>query len=235
MPQSSDPDAPMADARAVDAAPVDSPCVFIVDDDAGLRASLARALRLRGYRTADFASADAFLKSYSEEQSGCLILDYGMPGMSGLELQALLVARGIAIPTIFITGHGGVPESVQAMKLGAVDFLEKPFRQEVLLAQIDAALQADSTRRAGRNEAKRVEAHFARLTDREREIAEFLVMNPSSTSSKDVARELDISPRTVDHHRARILEKMQVSSVVELVDLARRTNLFASFSAGAHR
>lgn len=209
--------------------------VFIVDDDKDLRTSLARALRLRGYTTREYGSAEDFLDEYQDDQSGCLILDYGMPDMSGLELQALLVERGITIPTIFITGHGGVPESVQAMKLGAVDFLEKPFRQEVLITQIDTALTVDIHRREGRDEARRVQTNFGRMTEREKEIAEFLVMNPSSTSSKDVARILDISPRTVDHHRARILEKMQVSSVVELVDLARRTNLFVSFKKAPHR
>jgi two-component system response regulator FixJ len=206
-----------------------------VDDDEDLRSSLARALRLRGFQTRTFASATEFLDGYSSEQSGCLILDYGMPEMSGLELQALMVERGITIPTIFITGHAGVPESVQAMKLGAVDFLEKPFRQEVLLAQIDSALKTEAARRKSHDETRQARQRFDRLTDREREITEFLVMNPSNTSSKDVARALDISPRTVDHHRARILEKMQVSSVVELVDLARRTNLFAVFSKALNR
>ncbi|MFK7868062.1 MAG: response regulator transcription factor [Roseobacter sp.] len=212
-----------------------APCIFIVDDDDDLRASLARALRLRGYTTRDFPSAAAFLDAYDENDGGCLILDYGMPGMSGLELQAHMVEHGMALPTIFITGHGGVPESVQAMKLGAIDFLEKPFRQEVLLGQIEAALKADIARRQGRSEILRVKGNFDKLTDREKEIAELLVMNPSSTSSKDVARALHISPRTVDHHRARILEKMQVSSVVELVDQARSTNLFAAFTTPSNR
>lgn len=210
-------------------------CIYIVDDDLDMRHSLARALDIRGYETRQFASAKDFLEAFSDDAGGCLILDYGMPEMSGLELQALLVERGIAIPTIFITGHGGVPESVQAMKLGAVDFLEKPFKQSVLIEQIETALNLDAAKREGLEETRRVLEHFGKLTEREREIAEFIVMNPSSTSSKDVARALDISPRTVDHHRARILEKMQVASVVELLDLARRTNLFAAFTRVAHR
>lgn len=209
--------------------------VYIVDDDLDMRRSLSRALEIRGYATRQFASAAEFLAGFSEDDGGCLILDYGMPEMSGLDLQALLVRRGIAIPTIFITGHGGVPESVQAMKLGAVDFLEKPFKQSVLIEQIEAALRLDADKRQGQQETRRVLEHFAKLTEREREIAEFIVMNPSTTSSKDVARALDISPRTVDHHRARILEKMQVASVVELLDLARRTNLFAAFTGSGHR
>lgn len=202
------------------------PCIFIVDDDEDIRTSLSRALRTRGYTTCVYASAQAFLEDYQADQAGCLILDYGMPEMSGLELQKLLVTRGHALPVIFITGHGGVPESVQAMKLGAIDFLEKPFRQEALIKQIEAALEIDSRRRHGRDKARNAKARFEKLTDREREIAGLLVSNPSSASSKDVARQLDISPRTVDHHRARILEKMRVNSVAELVDLSITTKLF---------
>ncbi|MFK7881268.1 response regulator transcription factor [Roseobacter sp.] len=205
--------------------------VFIVDDDADIQVSLSRALTTRGYTTCVFGSAQAFLEAYDSDISGCIILDYGMPGMSGLELQRSLVARGATLPIIFITGHGGVPESVQAMKLGAIDFLEKPFRQEVLLKQIDAALKQDAESRRGRDKARIARRRFENLTDREREIAELLVSNPSSSSSKDVARQLDISPRTVDHHRARILEKMQVNSVAELVDLSITTNLFHKSSA----
>lgn len=202
------------------------PCVFIVDDDESIRTSLSRALRTRGYTTSVFASAQAFLDGCAADQSGCLILDYGMPEMSGLELQALLVTRGYTLPIIFITGHGGVPESVQAMKLGAIDFLEKPFRQDALITQIEAALELDVRRRAGQSKVRNARARFEKLTDREREIAELFVSDPASASSKDVARQLDISPRTVDHHRARILEKMRVNSVAELVDLSITTGLF---------
>jgi two-component system response regulator FixJ len=202
------------------------PCVFIVDDDEDIRLSLSRALEMRGYVTESFASARDFLEAYDPARAGCLILDYGLPEMSGLELQKLLVSRGHAIPVIFITGHGGVPESVEAMKMGAVDFLEKPFRQDTLVRQIDAALAADRKNRAGSERTRDALEKIGRLTEREREILEFLVSNPSNTSSKDVARHLDISPRTVDHHRARILEKMQVSSVVELLDLSISTGIF---------
>lgn len=209
------------------------PCVFIVDDDEDIRTSLSRALRTRGYTTEVFASAQAFLEGYHPDQSGCLILDYGMPEMSGLELQELLVAQGYGLPIIFVTGHGGVPESVQAMKRGAIDFLEKPFRQEALLKQVDAALQLDAQSRVGRDRARTARVRFDTLTDREREIAQIFVSTPSSASSKDVARQLNISPRTVDHHRARILEKMCVSSVAELVDLSITTQLFGKDGTGA--
>ncbi|MEP2426595.1 response regulator [Roseobacter sp.] len=206
---------------------VSEPCIFIVDDEDAIRTSLSRALRTRGYATQAFASAQAFLDGYAPEQTGCLILDYGLPDMSGLELQQVLVRRGYSIPVIFVTGHGGVPESVQAMKLGAIDFLEKPFRQEVLIKQVDAALKIDVQRRQGRDKARNARARFEKLTDREQEIAQLLVSNPSCASSKDVGRQLEISPRTVDHHRARILEKMRVNSVAELVDLSISTKLFA--------
>lgn len=200
--------------------------VFIVDDDEDIRTSLSRALTTRGYTTRVFASARLFLEDYDPEASGCLILDYGMPEMSGLELQRHLVGRGASLPIIFITGHGGVPESVQAMKLGAVDFLEKPFRQEALIKQIEGAMKLDAKSRIGRDKARDARRRVESLTDREKEIAALLVSNPSSSSSKDVARQLDISPRTVDHHRARILEKMRVNSVAELVDLSLTTQLF---------
>lgn len=203
------------------------PCVFIVDDDEDIRASLSRALRTRGYSTQAFASAQAFLDSGEFEQPGCLILDFGMPEMSGLDLQQLLIKRGSSIPIIFITGHGGVPEAVQAMKYGAVDFLEKPFRQDTLIKRIDAALKLDALARRAVDRSKTSKARFEKLTQREREIANFLVSNPSNSSSKEVARHLGISPRTVDHHRARILEKMKIHSVAELVDLSIAAKLFS--------
>ncbi len=206
--------------------PTPEPFVFIVDDDEDIRTSLSRALNMRGYNTQAFASAQAFLESYETEQSGCLILDFGMPEMSGLDLQRVLVERGRSIPIIFITGHGGVPEAVEAMKYGAVDFLEKPFRQETLINRIDAALKLNEQVRRVNDMSRAAKTRFEKLTVREREIAEFLVSNPSNSSSKDVARHLSISPRTVDHHRARILEKMNVNSVAELVDLSITSKLF---------
>lgn len=201
--------------------------IFIVDDDEDIRVSLARALTTRGFEVRSFASAQAFIDAYDSDEGGCLILDYGMPEMSGLELQELLVSKGYDIPIIFITGHGGVSESVQAMKLGAVDFLEKPFRQETLVESIHAALEADKAKQARRARTREAKRRFATLTDREKEIAQLLVSDTSSTSSKQVARTLDISPRTVDHHRARILDKMQVSSVAQLIDLSLTTKLFS--------
>jgi FixJ family two-component response regulator len=197
-----------------------TPTVFLVDDDDRIRISLARALDKRGYSVTIFASAEAFLEAYNPEKPGCLVLDYGMPGLNGLELQEHLAANKIVIPIIFISGHGGVPETVQAMKAGAIDFLEKPFRQTTLLACIDDAFATDRGARIVEGKTKNARERFAFLTAREKEVASFMIENPSNTSSKEIGRQLDISPRTVDHHRARILEKMSINSVAQLIDLS---------------
>lgn len=194
--------------------------IYLVDDDANVRQSLARALGLRGYAVETYASAAEFLDAHDGPPSGCLLLDYGMPGMNGLELQAALAERGYDIPIIFITGHGGIPESVQAIKMGAVDFLEKPFRQSDLIARIGEALALDRQRRESRDRFAETRRRFETLTEREREVLDLMVSDPARSSSKDIARRLEISPRTVDHHRARILEKMAARSVAELVETA---------------
>ncbi|XDA99945.1 response regulator [Sulfitobacter sp. LCG007] len=202
---------------------VDKPVVFVVDDDSDIRKSLGRALRMRGFTVETFDSARAFLDRYDPSRIGCLVLDYGMPGMSGLELQRHLNEAGNRLPIIFITGHGGVPESVQAMKAGAVDFLEKPFRLRVLAERITAACDM-ALERARLAASERTAAdRFGRLTIREREIVDLILEQPSEATSKDIGRILGISPRTVDHHRARILEKLEVRSLLELVGLAQDT------------
>lgn len=200
--------------------------VVIIDDDQDIRSSLSRSLKRRGFEVLAFDSAQAFLDEYDADQVACIILDYGMPETNGLELQARLVEEGSTIPIIFITGHGGIPESVQAMKAGAVDFLEKPFRTEVLVTRINQALEMGAADRELRNKAKNAQERLETLTAREREIVDLIVSNPSDTTSKEIARALDVSPRTIDHHRARILEKMQVKSMVELIDLAIAANRF---------
>ena len=195
--------------------------VFLVDDDEAIRLSLARALDKRGYLTEAHASAKSFLQAFSNSRHGCLVLDYGMPEMNGLELQAHLIAVGSDLPVIFITGHGGVPESVQAIKGGAIDFLEKPFRQAALIERIDLALDITRSQLAARQDGMRRRAQFDRLTAREMEIVERIVEHPSETTSKEIAAHLGISPRTVDHHRARILEKLGLKSIVELIAIAK--------------
>jgi len=198
------------------------PIIFLVDDEEEVRATLSRALKMRGFKVKAFSTAEQFLNAYQTNEIGCLVLDYGMPGMNGLQLQSELNERGISVPVIFISGHGGVPESVQAMKGGAVDFIQKPFRQAQLIKCIENAFEIDSANRV--REAGEVQAleKFERLTLREREIADLIITNPSFTTSKHIGRELEISPRTVDHHRARILEKLEINSLAELIDLAAR-------------
>lgn len=199
--------------------------VFLVDDDADIRGSLSRALALRGYAVRSFASAQDFLDRFDKNLSGCLLLDYGMPHMDGLELQKLLHDMGSHLPVIFITGHGGVPESVAAMKMGAIDFLEKPFKQSVLIEQIDAAFETNRRHREAAQQTSCIVARFESLTDREKEISLLLATRPGQNSSKEIARQLGISSRTVDHHRARILEKMNVATVAELVQASLKAGL----------
>ena len=203
----------------------EGPFVFLVDDDADIRGSLARALELRGYVVRPFASAQDFLDTYDQGLSGCLLLDYGMPKMDGLQLQKRLRDMGSQLPVIFITGHGGVPESVEAMKMGAVDFLEKPFKQSVLIDRIEAALETDRRQRTAQMQTSGIVARFQSLTDREKEISLLLATRPGQNSSKEIAKLLGISPRTVDHHRARILEKMDVGTVAELVETSLRAGI----------
>lgn len=199
--------------------------VFVVEDDDGIRTSLARALAMRGYSVETHDSAGSFLAAFetapSGDRPGVLILDYGMPEMNGLELQAHLNGRGATIPIIFITGHGGVPQSVQAIKGGAMDFLEKPFRQSALVERIEQGFQIVRERMAILENSRRHRARFDRLTAREMEIVERIIEAPSATASKEIAQHLGISPRTVDHHRARILEKLGIKSVAELIALAK--------------
>lgn len=200
--------------------------VFIIDDDEDIRISLTRSLTKRGYNVECFSSAKGFLESYDENDMGCLLLDYGMPELNGLELQQYLIENKISIPIIFMTGHGGIPESVQAMKAGAVDFLEKPFQQNILLDAINNAFENARSSKKGNENCKALKAKLDLLTTREKEIAIYMVQNPADTSSKNIGRHLDVSPRTVDHHRARILEKMDVKSVAELIEKSITTKLF---------
>lgn len=199
---------------------MDSPTVFLVDDEEDVRSTLSRALKKRGFQVQSFETARAFLDQYQDDH-GCLVLDYGMPDINGLELQSLMNETKLTLPIIFISGHGGIPESVQAMKAGAVDFLEKPFRQGDLVACIHTAFDRDLETREAVQAQNAAKARFDRLTSREREIAVFMMENPSNTASKEIGRALDISPRTVDHHRARILEKLEIGSVIELVELSQ--------------
>lgn len=191
--------------------------VFVVDDDEGVRNALSRLFRLEGIRVQTFASAEDFLIFYRPAIPGCLLLDVKMPGRSGLELQALLIEHRIALPVIMMTGAADVAMAVQAMKAGAMDFIEKPFETASLLAIVHAAISRDTRlRKATVQHAEAAQKH-ALLTARERAVFDLVIQNKSC---KAIASELGISHRTVETHRSRILTKMNAKSVTELVWLA---------------
>lgn len=191
--------------------------VFLVDDDPTVRDALGLFLESSDLSVKAYPSAQAFLKDYRPEYPGCLVLDIRMPGMSGMELQQSLLNRNIAIPIIFLTGHGDIPLSVKALKAGAVDFIEKPFNADVLLARIREALKKDAqTRELNANKA-RILTCYEHLTRREREVMKFVI---AGSSNKEIAKALDISHRTIDVHRSRIMAKMEANSLPDLVNMA---------------
>lgn len=188
--------------------------VHIVDDDDAVRDSLCFLLETAGYEVRPYASAVAFLAEAETVQGGCVVSDVRMPEMDGLELQVALVERGLALPLIFMTGHGDVPVAVQALKAGALDFMEKPFDDEAMLAAVREALERGRQHSKAVERAKVAQQCMARLTPREREVLQALVAgNPNKT----IAFDLGMSPRTVEVHRARVMEKMEARSLSELV------------------
>ena len=192
----------------------DSCTVFVVDDDQAVRDSLALLVHSVGLEVETFASAQAFLDAYRAERCGCLITDIRMPGMSGLELQEKLAADDIRIPVIVLTGHGDVPAAVRALKGGAVDFVEKPFNPQALLDLIQQAIARDAEIRELAAQEAQVAERVALLTPREHEVMGLVV---AGKANKVIAFELDISERTVELHRGRIMKKMQARSLAELM------------------
>ena len=193
------------------------PVVFVVDDDQAMRSSLEWLIESVGMKVETFASADAFLDSYYPGRAGCLLLDVRMPGMSGLDLQSYLTREEIRIPVIIITGHGDVGMAVRAMKAGAVDFIEKPFHDEALLASIQTALQHDQRQRELQSQRAEIAARLAELTPREHEV---MAMVTEGRSNKDIASDLGVSAKTVEAHRARVMDKMRADSLADLVRMA---------------
>ena len=191
-----------------------APTIYIVDDDNGVRSSIRVLMKSIGLAAAPFASAQEFLAGYHSHQAGCLILDIRMPGMSGLELQEELNRRGAVIPVIFITGHGDIPMAVEAMRHGAFDFLQKPFRDQELIDRVQKALVRDGETRQSLREVGRTRARIASLTPREREVLDLLV---KGQANKVMAQELGLSQRTVEIHRAHVMEKMAANSVAQIV------------------
>ena len=197
----------------------DSPVVHVVDDDIGVRESLSLLLRSDGHRCETYDSATEFLDRYQSGGADCLVADIRMPGTSGLELQQILIDRDIDLPIVFITGHGDVSMAVDAMKAGALDFLQKPFRDQELLDRVAEALRVAAERRAGNLELEEIRRRLARLTPREAEVMEHVVRG---SANKVIAMDLGVSQRTVELHRARVMRKAQVRSLAELVRLAER-------------
>jgi FixJ family two-component response regulator len=195
------------------------PTVFVVDDDAAVRKAIARLLQSAGIAVAAFASPKEFLVQYNPATPGCLVLDIAMPGLNGLELQAALGKKVTTLPIIFLTGHGDVPKSVQAMKGGAFDFLTKPVKDRDLLRTVRAGIQKDGIARREQAELSDIYARLAVLTPREREVLEHVV---DGKLNKQIANNLGIAEATVKMHRARVMTKMKVQSAAELARLTER-------------
>ena len=209
----------VVERRAVEVRDDAAPTVFVVDDDEGVRTALRWLIKSVGLKVETFASASEFLVAFDQCARGCLLLDVRMPGMSGLALQKHLVDQGVALPVIMITGYGDVQMAVQAMKLGAVDFIEKPFSEDLLLDCVQQAVQLDGKRRRAAVMTERARTRVALLSPRERGVLLELL---KGKSNKEVAATLGISVKTVEVHRAHINEKLRVHSVVELVQTAWR-------------
>lgn len=202
------------------------PTIFIVDDDPSVRRSLVRLIQSHGRRVIEFPSAGEFLQHYDPIQPGCLVLDVSMPGLDGLALQRMLDAAKISLPIIFITGHGTIPNSVQAIKAGAIDFLTKPIGQDVLMRSIETALEKDRATREHRAEIARIEARLATLTPREREVLTYVV---AGKMNKQIAAALGTVEKTIKVHRSRLMQKLDVMTVADLVKLAGRVGIAGPF------
>lgn len=190
--------------------------VYIVDDDAAVRDALSLLLGVRGFRTASFASAESFLASHRPGENGCLLLDVRMPGMSGIELQSRLASQGDPLPVIVITAHGDIPMARAALKAGAEDFLEKPIDEDALLQALRSALDRDSRRIQQAAESARFTERLEGLTLRERQVMDLVA---DGRPNREIAELLGISLRTVEVHRARMMDKLAVRGVPELVRL----------------
>lgn len=197
--------------------------VFVIEDDPMVRDAMTELLAAAGHAVEPYADAETFLAAYSPRRPGCVVSDLSLPDIDGLALQQRLAAVGEPLPIIFVTGRGCVAASVQALKAGAVDFLEKPVAGETLLARVGEALRLDRERREVRAERRRFEAQLGRLTQRELQILQLIV---KGFTSKEIARLLEISHRTVDVHRARVMHKMGARSVQELVATAVANRFF---------
>jgi FixJ family two-component response regulator len=195
---------------------VSEPTVFIVDDDDAVLDSIAELVSSVGLRAAIFRSAQEFRDIFDPEQPGCLVLDVRMAHMSGLALQEALNAMGARIPIVFISGHGDIPVAIATIKAGAVDFVQKPYREQQLLDSINEALRRDATARQATNVHQGFAERLATLTEREREVVDHIV---KGLANKSIAKSLGISYRTVELHRSHALSKLGIHSVAELIHI----------------
>jgi FixJ family two-component response regulator len=200
----------------------DRPAVFVIDDDPSMRRSLDSLLRSVGLDVHLYASAQEFMRATRPDVPGCLLLDVRLPGMSGLTFQQELAKAGIALPVIFITGHGDVPMTARAMKAGAADFLTKPFEEQALLDAAHAAIERDRSRRATAKRVAEVDGLYRTLTERERQVMTLVV---AGRVNKHIAAELGLSLVTVKVHRGQVMSKMQAKSVPDLVRMADQLGL----------
>src|SRR5947199_623317 len=197
--------------------PPTSPTVFVIDDDDAVRKAVSRLLRSAGIAVAVFASPREFLAQYDPATPGCLVLDIAMPGFNGLQLQTALGEKGCILPIIFLTGHGHVSKSVQAMKHGAFDVFSKPVKEKDLLPAVRAAIERNAVARQEQARLSEICARLDTLTPREREVLEHVV---AGKLNKQIASDLGITEATVKMHRARVMTKMKVQGVADLVRLA---------------
>jgi FixJ family two-component response regulator len=191
--------------------------VFVVDDEPDVRAALGMLIRSVGLKPEIYENPQAFLDAYDPERPGCLVLDMRMPGMSGLDLQEKLASMGQHPPIIMISGHGEIPNAVQAVQSGAVDFLQKPVSDQLLLDRIQQALRLDTENRKEYSERHELEQRYATLTTREREVLQGVI---AGKLNKTIADELGVSTRTVEIHRAHLMEKMKASSLPALLSMS---------------
>jgi FixJ family two-component response regulator len=209
-----------------------TPIVFLLDDDEAVCVALGRLLRANGFQTRIYTSARKLLETHDGDTPGCLVTDLRMPSMSGLELQSALVARGVERPIVFITGHGDIPTTVQAMKAGAVTFLSKPLQRTEFLAAVREAIARDAEARTKRQDQQEVSGRLASLTARERQVLDLVAVG---LLNKQIAAELGAAEKTIKVHRGRIMEKMQVRTATELVSLLFRTESYVRTSGDGGR
>lgn len=192
-----------------------TPCVFIIDDDPAVRDALVTLIESVGLIAKSYGDADSFLSTY-EQQPGCLICDICLPGTDGMQLQQLMMERDISLPLIAISAHGDIPMAVSMLRRGALDFIEKPFRNHTVLQRVNEALAHDAKQREQQAQQHELQQRIDRLTPREKEVMPMLT---EGLSNKRIALKLDLSPRTVEAHRANVLKKMEVESVTALAQL----------------